>query len=41
MKRIRGNPVGRSPVVTGDGDKIEEVRQSVCETPQTSIRQRS
>ena len=27
---------GRSPVVTGDGDKVEEVRESVCETPQTS-----
>ena len=32
---------GRSPVVTGDGDKIQEVRESVCETPQTSIRHRS
>ena len=27
---------GRSPMVTGDGDKVEEVRESVCETPQTS-----
>ena len=27
---------GRSPVVTGDGDKVEEVRESVYETPQTS-----
>ena len=32
---------GRSPVVTGDGDKVEEVRESVCETPQTSTRHRS
>ena len=31
---------GRSPVVTGDGDKVEEVRESVCETPQTSTRHR-
>ena len=27
---------GRSPVVTGDGDKVEEVRESICETLQTS-----
>ena len=32
---------GRSPVVTGDGDKVEEVRESVSETPQTSTRHRS
>ena len=32
---------GRSPVVTGDGDKVEEIRESVCETPQTSTRHRS
>ena len=32
---------GRSPVVTGNGDKVEEVRESVCETPQTSTRCRS
>ena len=25
---------GRSPVVTGGSDKVEEVRESVCETPQ-------
>ena len=27
---------GRSPVVTGGSDKVEEVRESVCEAPQTS-----
>ena len=32
---------GRSPVVMGDGDKVEEIRESVCETPQTSTRHRS
>ena len=32
---------GRSPVVTGGSDKVEEVRESVCETPQTSTRHRS
>ena len=32
---------GRSPVVTGDGDKVEKVRESVCETPQTSTRRHS
>ena len=32
---------GRSPMVTGDGDKVEEVQESVCETPQTSTRCRS
>ena len=28
---------GRSPVVTGDGDKSEEVWESVCETPQPGV----
>ena len=32
---------GRSSVVTGDSDKVEEVRESVCETPQTSTSHRS
>ena len=32
---------GRSPVVTEGGDKVEEIRESVCETPQTSTRHRS
>ena len=38
---VHGKNQGRSPVVTGDGDKVEEVRESVCETPQTSTRHRS
>ena len=32
---------GRSRMVMGDSDKVEEVRESVCEIPQTSTRHRS
>lgn len=39
LKQAKGRS-GRTPEVTGDGDRIEQVRQSVSESPRTSTRHR-